>query len=113
MFGASLADTFQAPAYDCRVIGADQQPEFAVTRLRSGPRVLEKAPAYARDEAILICLFNAAERRPVARPLRRAKRRGCASHTFRGDIFGSQLPVRNVDPRALQLSALLSLKGTS
>jgi hypothetical protein len=34
MFGSSLADVFSAPAYDCRVVGSDQKPEFAVTRLR-------------------------------------------------------------------------------
>ena len=38
MFGSSLADVFSAPAYDCRVFGQEQKPEFAVTRLRSGPR---------------------------------------------------------------------------
>jgi len=43
MFGSSLADVFSAPAYDCRVLGREQKPEFAVTRLRSGPRELEKA----------------------------------------------------------------------
>jgi hypothetical protein len=47
MFGSSLADVFSTPDYDCRVVGSDQKPEFAVTRLRSGPREMEKAPAYA------------------------------------------------------------------
>src|SRR5258706_6442679 len=56
MFGSSLADVFSAPAYDCRVIGADQKPEFAVTRLRSGPREMEKAPIYPPDQAVLICV---------------------------------------------------------
>ena len=56
MFGSSLADVFSTPAYDCRVIGSDQKPEFAVTRLRSGPREMEKAPTYPPDEAILICV---------------------------------------------------------
>src|SRR5258706_4561961 len=56
MFGSSLADVFSAPAYDCRVIGADQKPEFAVTRLRSGPREMEKAPVYPPDQAALICV---------------------------------------------------------
>jgi|SRR6267154_5160106 len=45
MFGSSLADVFSAPAYDCRALGHDQKPEFAVTRLRSGPREMEKAPS--------------------------------------------------------------------
>ena len=56
MFGSSLADVFSTPAYDCRVVGSDQKPEFAVTRLRSGPREMEKAPIYPPDQAILICV---------------------------------------------------------
>jgi AraC-like DNA-binding protein len=56
MFGSSLADVFRTPAYDCRAVGPDQKPEFAVTRLRSGPREMEKAPAYPPDQAVLICV---------------------------------------------------------
>lgn len=56
MFGSSLADVFRAPAYDCRVLGQEQRPEFAVTRLSSGPREMEKAPQYPADNAILICV---------------------------------------------------------
>ena len=56
MFGSSLADVFSTPAYDCRLVGSDQRPEFAVTRLRSGPREMEKAPTYPPDQAILICV---------------------------------------------------------
>src|ERR1700720_594068 len=56
MFGSSLADVFSSPAYDCRLVGSDQRPEFAVTRLRSGPREMEKAPMYPPDQAALICV---------------------------------------------------------
>src|SRR6266571_6470286 len=56
MFGSSLADVFRTPDYDCRAVGADQKPEFAVTRLRSGPREMEKAPTYPPDQAALICV---------------------------------------------------------
>ena len=56
MFGSSLADVFNTPAYDCRLIGSDDKPEFAVTRLRSGPRDMEKAPIYPPDQAVLICV---------------------------------------------------------
>src|SRR6516162_1428533 len=56
MFGSSLAEVFSTPAYDCRVVGPGQKPEFAVTRIRSGPRDKEKAPAYPPDQAILICV---------------------------------------------------------
>ena len=56
MFGSSLADVFRTPKYDCRAIGADQKPEFAITRLRSGPREMEKAPEYPPDDAILVCV---------------------------------------------------------
>ncbi len=56
MFGSSLAEVFATPGYECQVIGPDQKPEFAITRLRSGPREMEKAPAYPPDEAIVICV---------------------------------------------------------
>src|SRR5258708_34727928 len=56
MFGSSLADVFRTPAYDCRAVGWDQKPEFAVTRLRSGPREMEKAPTYPPDQPALICV---------------------------------------------------------
>jgi AraC family transcriptional regulator len=56
MFGSSLADVFSTPEYDCRAVGSDQKPEFAVTRLRSGPREMEKTPTYPPDQAILICV---------------------------------------------------------
>jgi AraC-like DNA-binding protein len=56
MFGSSLADVFSAPAYDCRLLSAGNMPEFAVTRLCSGPREMEKAPMYPSDQAILICV---------------------------------------------------------
>jgi AraC family transcriptional regulator len=56
MFGSSLADVFSTPAYDCKLVGSDQKPEFAVTRLRSGPREMEKAPTYPPDQAILTCV---------------------------------------------------------
>ena len=44
------------PPTTCRAIGPDQKPEFAVTRLRSGPREMEKAPTYPADRASLICV---------------------------------------------------------
>ena len=56
MFGSSLADVFRTSAYNCLVLGPNQKPEFAVTRIRSGPRVMEKAPVYPPDQAILICV---------------------------------------------------------
>jgi hypothetical protein len=56
MFGSSLAEVFRTPVYDCRTVGSDQKPEFAVTRLRSGPREMEKAPVYPPDQAALICV---------------------------------------------------------
>src|SRR5260370_25840428 len=56
MLGSSLADVFRTPDYDCRVMDTNQRPEFAVTRLRSGPREMEKAPAYPPDKAVLICV---------------------------------------------------------
>jgi AraC family transcriptional regulator len=56
LFGRSLADTFDVPDYTCGVYGENQSPKFAVTRLKSGPRELEQAPAYRSDPALLICV---------------------------------------------------------
>ncbi len=56
MFGSSLAHVFSTPSYDCRAVGSKEKPEFAVTRLCSGPREMEKAPPYPADQAILICV---------------------------------------------------------
>jgi AraC family transcriptional regulator len=56
LFGSTLAEIFSAPDYDCRLEGSHEKPEFAVTRLRSGPRPSEKAPAYPADDALLICV---------------------------------------------------------
>ena len=56
MLGSSLADVFSTPEYDCRLVGSDQRPEFAVTRLRCDPREMEKAPTYPPDQAVLICV---------------------------------------------------------
>jgi AraC family transcriptional regulator len=56
MFGSSLAEIFSAPDYDCRLEGSHEKPEFAVTRLRSGPRPAEEAPAYPADDALLVCV---------------------------------------------------------
>jgi len=56
LLGSSLADVFRTPSYDCRAVNSEQAPEFAVTRLRSGPGEIEKAPAYPPDKAVLICV---------------------------------------------------------
>ena len=56
MFGSTLADVFSAPDYDCKLEGPHEKPEFAVTRLRSGPMPTEKAPAYPADDALLVCV---------------------------------------------------------
>jgi AraC family transcriptional regulator len=56
MYGRSLAQVFSAPDYDCRTMGPDRRPEFAVTRLRSESGEEEKAPEYPADDAILICV---------------------------------------------------------
>jgi AraC family transcriptional regulator len=56
MFGSTLAAIFNAPKYHCALKSTRGNPEFAVTRLQSGPRPFEKAPAYPRDEALLVCV---------------------------------------------------------
>jgi AraC family transcriptional regulator len=56
MFGPTLAAIFNAPKYHCALKSTLGSPEFAVTRLQSGPRPIEKAPAYPRDDAFLLCV---------------------------------------------------------
>ena len=56
LLGSSLAEVFGSPDYDCSVLDAEQKPEFAITRLRSGPSGMEKAPAYPPENAVLICV---------------------------------------------------------
>jgi AraC family transcriptional regulator len=56
MFGSTLAAIFNAPKYHCAMKSALGSPEFAVTRLQSGPRPIEKAPVYAGDDALLVCV---------------------------------------------------------
>jgi AraC family transcriptional regulator len=56
LFGPTLAAIFNAPQYHCALKSTLRGPEFAVTRLQSGPRPIEKAPVYPRDEALLVCV---------------------------------------------------------
>jgi AraC family transcriptional regulator len=56
MFGSTLAAIFNAPKYHCAMKGTLGSPEFAVTRLQSGPRPIEKAPVYPEDDALLVCV---------------------------------------------------------
>src|SRR6202050_4123927 len=56
MFGSTLAAVFNAPKYHCALKSTLGRPEFAVTRLQSGPRPIEKAPIYPRDDALLVCV---------------------------------------------------------
>jgi AraC family transcriptional regulator len=56
MFGSTLAAIFNAPKYHCALKSMLGKPEFAVTRLQAGPRPIEKAPVYPRDDALLVCV---------------------------------------------------------
>jgi len=56
MLGSTLAAVFNAPKYHCATMGLLDKPEFAVTRLQSGPRPIEKAPTYASDDGLLVCV---------------------------------------------------------
>src|SRR5580704_16151121 len=56
MFGSTLAAIFNAPKYHCALKSTLGRPEFAVTRLQAGPRPIEKAPVYPRDDALLVCV---------------------------------------------------------
>jgi len=55
-YGATLADVFNTPAYNCSIADDHSVPEFAVTRLKSGPMNMQKAPAYPADRALLACV---------------------------------------------------------
>jgi AraC family transcriptional regulator len=55
-YGATLADVFNAPVYNCSIADDHAIPEFAVTRLKSGPMNMQKAPAYPSDRALLACV---------------------------------------------------------
>ena len=55
-YGANLAEVFRTPAYDCSLKNECGVPAFALTRLRSGPMVMQRAPTYPEDRAILICV---------------------------------------------------------
>ena len=56
MFGSTLATIFNVPKYHCVLKSTRGSPEFAVTRLQSGPRPIEKAPIYPKDDALLVCV---------------------------------------------------------
>src|SRR6202451_3477269 len=56
VFGSTLAAIFNAPKYHCALKSTLGSPEFAVTRLQSGPRPTEKAPVYPRADALLVCV---------------------------------------------------------
>src|ERR1700690_4432855 len=55
-YGANLAEVFRTPAYDCSLKNELGVPDFAVTRLKGGSMVMQKAPAYPEDRAVLICV---------------------------------------------------------
>ena len=57
MFGSTLAAIFNAPKYHCAMNSTLGSPEFAVTRLQSGARPIEKAPIYPGDDALNIKCF--------------------------------------------------------
>jgi hypothetical protein len=56
LFGSTLAAVFNAPKYHCALKSTLGRPEFAVTRLQSGPRPIERAPIYPTDDALLVCV---------------------------------------------------------
>jgi len=88
-----LADVFSTPAYDSRLIGSNQKPEFAVTRLHSGPREMEKAPVYPADQAILICVSLTPAM--IGQWESHLQRKKCWRHTrdtFRHDFYRPELP---------------------
>lgn len=55
-YGASLAEVFTTPEYDCSIKDERGTPNFALTRLRGGAMPLQRAPAYPPDQALLVCV---------------------------------------------------------
>jgi AraC-like DNA-binding protein len=56
LYGAKLAEVFRTPLYDCSLKNVCGVPDFALTRLKGGPMGMQRAPEYAEDRAILICV---------------------------------------------------------
>jgi AraC family transcriptional regulator len=56
LYGASLAEVFSTPQYDCSIKDERGVPNFALTRLRGGAMELQRAPAYPQDQAVLVCV---------------------------------------------------------
>lgn len=55
-YGATLADVFNTPVYNCSIADDRDIPAFAITRLKAGPMSLQEAPAYPADRALLVCV---------------------------------------------------------
>jgi hypothetical protein len=112
MFGSSLADVFRTPAYDCRAVGSDQKPEFAVTRLRSGPRDMEKAPVYPPDQAVLICVSLTPSAIGQWKALYNGKSVGVTrAIPFATTFIDLNCKHGDVGARAVRLLALLPVSG--
>jgi AraC family transcriptional regulator len=55
-YGDNLAEVFRAPLYDCSLKNESGVPDFALTRLKGRPMEMQRAPAYPKDNAVLICV---------------------------------------------------------
>ena len=56
LYGASLAEVFRTPLYDCSLKNVSGVPDFALTRLKGGSMEMQRAPTYPEDRAMLICV---------------------------------------------------------
>jgi AraC-like DNA-binding protein len=54
MFGSTLAKVFNAQQCECQLEGSPGNPEFAVTRLRSGASPVARGAVFPLDDAFLI-----------------------------------------------------------
>jgi hypothetical protein len=53
-FGAALAKVFRTSDFECSLPDSSERPDFAITRVRSGPTDLNNSPEHLVDSAILV-----------------------------------------------------------
>jgi hypothetical protein len=110
MYGRSLVEVFSAPDYDCRMMGRDQRPEFAVTRVRSEFKAEGKVPEYPPDNAILVCVSLIPARLDQWHAIYNGRRVGVTrAIPLCHNISRSELPYGDVGARAVRLPPLLPL----
>ena len=100
MFGSTLADVFSTPAYDCRLIGSDEMPEFADYAAPLGAAGNgEGADVSPGSGGPDLCVSLARGDWPVEGILQRQERWSDSGDSVRDNFHRSQLPDGNVGAR--------------